>query len=245
MSTQKIYDATLKAVRDNFTPGTSKANHLDLGSGWGELITQINEQIEASSYACDYTDQLMQIPGQKVDITDLNTDPLPYEDNFFDIITCTEVFEHIENYRGVIRELYRVSKPGAVAVFSTPNILNAKSRVRFLFFGFWNLFGPLRMDRNNQFDTGGHINPLSYFYLAYSLMEAGFSDVKLTVDKHQNTSWFYYILLFLPMKLFGGIDFQKEEGKTIDDGNREIVTAMNSKDMLLGRTIIVTATKPK
>ncbi len=44
---------------------------------------------------------------------------LPYKDNFFDVVTCVDVVEHVQNYDKFIDELLRVSK-GAV-VFATPN----------------------------------------------------------------------------------------------------------------------------
>ncbi len=99
----------------------------------------------------------MQVAGLKVDIANLNEESLPYPAESFDIVTCTEVIEHLENYRRLIREIFRVTKPGGSVIFSTPNILNLQSRLRFLFFGFWNLFGPLPVGRAETYSTVGHI----------------------------------------------------------------------------------------
>ena len=61
----------------------------------------------------------MQLSGQKVDIVDLNINKhLPYQDNTFDIVTATEVIEHLEDFRAILREMYRVLKPGGVCVLS-------------------------------------------------------------------------------------------------------------------------------
>ena len=116
---------------------------LDIGAGRGEMVHMLREKTRGESFVCDYTDKLLQVPDQKVDIADLNTDPLPYPDNHFDLVTATEVIEHLENHRAVMRDIFRVLKPGGLCVLSTPNILNIGSRLRFLWFGFWNLFGPL------------------------------------------------------------------------------------------------------
>ena len=45
---------------------------------------------------------------------------LPFEDNTFDSILCTEVFEHVEQLDAVITELYRVLKPGGRMIVTTP-----------------------------------------------------------------------------------------------------------------------------
>lgn len=187
----------------------------------------------------------MTLSDVKVDIVDLNTEKLPYADSSFDLVTCTEVIEHIEHYRESLREMYRVLKPGGVLVVTTPNILNLKSRLRFLFFGFYNLFGPLHMRESRIYSTGGHINPVSFFYLAHALMDAGFNGVGVTVDKYQRSSFVYFLILFPFLKINAFFNIRKERVKfrTIDESNISHVERMNGVDILLGRTIVVSCTK--
>ena len=45
---------------------------------------------------------------------------LPFGNNTFDSILCTEVFEHVEQLDCVITELYRVLKPGGRMIVTTP-----------------------------------------------------------------------------------------------------------------------------
>lgn len=45
---------------------------------------------------------------------------LPFADNSFDKIICSEVLEHIENYAGVLREIKRVLKPNGILAISVP-----------------------------------------------------------------------------------------------------------------------------
>ena len=45
---------------------------------------------------------------------------LPYCDNTFDAVICSEVLEHIPDYRTVIIELLRVLRPGGALVVSVP-----------------------------------------------------------------------------------------------------------------------------
>ena len=196
--------------------------------------------------ACDYTDSLMALQGQKVDVANLNEDRLPYFDNSFDLVTCTEVIEHLENYRRLVRETARVLRPGGAVVFSTPNVLNLQSRLRFLWFGFWNLFGPLPIGRTETFSTGGHITPVSYFYLAHAIAEAGLEVTEFQIDKVQRSAVIKLALLAPFIGFFSWLASNREHRryKTITPDNREIVDAMNSSKMLLGRTIIVMARKP-
>lgn len=45
---------------------------------------------------------------------------LPYSDNFFGLVWCGELLEHVENPSQVVEEIYRVLKPGSMALFTTP-----------------------------------------------------------------------------------------------------------------------------
>ncbi len=45
---------------------------------------------------------------------------LPFADNSFDKVICSEVLEHIPDYRAVIGEINRVVKPGGFAAISVP-----------------------------------------------------------------------------------------------------------------------------
>ncbi|MFN0075787.1 MAG: class I SAM-dependent methyltransferase [Prosthecobacter sp.] len=219
--------------------------HLDIGAGYGTLITRVKSKLKVESSACDYTNELMRLPGQKVDIANLNCEPMPYADATFDVVTITEVIEHLEDFRRVVREIHRVLKPGGVCILSTPNILNLNSRLRFLGFGFWNLFGPLPVKHSALYSAGGHINPVSWFYVAHALMDAGFADVSPHIDRRQRSAIWKLALLYPLIKLAGAWAMRQERHRynTLDKENEPLVQAMNSIDMLLGRTVIIKAVK--
>jgi len=44
----------------------------------------------------------------------------PFENNNFDLILCLEVLEHIENYQGAIKEIYRILKDGGRLLLTVP-----------------------------------------------------------------------------------------------------------------------------
>jgi ubiquinone/menaquinone biosynthesis C-methylase UbiE len=171
MSTQKIYNATINQVLKSIDESKDEHFHLDIGSGSGKLIENLKKYVKTEASCCDYTNDLMKIPGQKVDIIDLNKNKeLPYRSNAFDIVTATEVIEHLEDFRAILREIHRVLKPGGICVISTPNILSLNSRLRYLWFGFAELMGPLPI-KNRKIETcAGHISPISLF-LYYACAE--------------------------------------------------------------------------
>ncbi|MFH1393048.1 MAG: class I SAM-dependent methyltransferase [Patescibacteria group bacterium] len=49
---------------------------------------------------------------------------LPYQNNFFDAVTILAVFEHIEPKKipAILREIYRILKPGGVCILTTPSV---------------------------------------------------------------------------------------------------------------------------
>jgi len=246
LSTPTIHRAILRAIHQT-APNGLTGDYLDVGSGTGELLALVRERYGLHPFACDYTDELIRLPNQPVAIVDLNSEPLPFEDNRFALVTCAETIEHLERYRETLREIHRVLKPDGAAVITTPNILNLRSRLRYLTFGFASLFGPLKIGGRDVHSPRGHINPVSWFYLAHALLEAGFVDLTLGVDSYQRRSFFSVALLYLPMKLAAARAYQRERRKfkTIDPENDWIVKSMNSRDLLLGRTLVVTVRATK
>jgi len=219
--------------------------HLDIGPGHGDLIHTLRAELNIKSDACDYTDSLMRLGDVKVEVVDLNTEKLPYVDSSYDLVTCTEVLEHLEHYRETIREIHRVLKPGGVFVLTTPNILNFKSRIRFMVCGFYNLFGPLHFNESELHSAGGHINPIGLYFLIHSLVDAGFKNIEVDIDKRQGTSMFWLTILYLPIKLVYPFVKRREKKRfrTIDHHNEKFVDMVNRLDILLGRTLVIGCTR--
>ena len=239
LSIDKILTATANMVGKLHT--TFPAKHLDIGSGHGDLIQLLRSRFDVQSSACDYTDTLMHLKDVRVDVANLNVEKLPYSDAAYDLVTCTEVLEHLEHYRETLREVHRVLRDGGTFVLTTPNILNLKSRVRFMVCGFYNLFGPMHFNESELHNAGGHINPIGLFYMVHSLVDAGFKDIEVGIDKRQGTSTFWLIWFYLPIKFFYFFTKRREISRyqTIDKHNEAYVDMANRIDILLGRTLVV------
>jgi len=121
-----------------------------------------------------------------------------------------------------------------------------KSRMRFLITGFWSMFGPLHVGETAIESTGGHITPIPYPYLAHALMNSGFEMPTFNTDKMQFPSLYWYILLYIPIRLLAALVWKKERNKykTLDQYNTPIIDQINTSSMLLGRSIVILARKP-
>ncbi|MEW6163752.1 MAG: class I SAM-dependent methyltransferase [Pseudomonadota bacterium] len=245
MSTQPIYNAVIAVAERRLDRREGRIRHLDIGAGRGELIRDLRARLPADSSACDFHVErfaLSDVPCARVD---LNSGELPYSTGSFDLVTCSEVVEHLENYRALLREAYRVTAPGGVLIVTTPNVLNTNSRVRYLLSGFANLFGPLPLRNDKRYSTGGHITPIPYFYLAHALLDAGYEAPVLDIDKTQKTSAFWAVLL-APLLWIGRYRFMRRERvrfKTITPENAPVVAIHFSWPLLTGRTVVVSAVK--
>ena len=88
---------------------------------------------------------------------------LPFADATFDRIICSEVMEHVHDYRGALSELARVAKPGAKIAVTIPT---ATSEHLYLRLG------------DEYFESpGGHIRIFKPRELAEGMAAAGFDAV--------------------------------------------------------------------
>src|SRR4030095_2404245 len=241
-----IYETVLERIAKSL-PKSGPLTHLDIGAGNGLLLRLVRERFGFEQSACDYTDDFIKYSAVPVECVNLDEQRLPYPDSRFDLVTCVETIEHLENFRALLREIYRVVKPGGVVIVTTPNILNLRSRLRFLTFGFHSMFGPLQIQKQENFDTRGHISPASWFYLGHALLQTGFENLSVTVDRFQRRSIFALGFFYWPIRLFGALSLAFERRSniaSITDDNEELVRDMNRIEILLGRILIISARKP-
>jgi 2-polyprenyl-3-methyl-5-hydroxy-6-metoxy-1,4-benzoquinol methylase len=72
---------------------------------------------------------------------------LPYSDNFFDKLICSEVIEHVPDEHVFLDDIVRVVKPGGICVFTVPN-WNSRGT---LYKRLKNCFRPFPFDPINEF----------------------------------------------------------------------------------------------
>ena len=96
---------------------------LDVGCGEGFTLARLkSEKIGTKWEGIEYMDEAIEI-GKKMhpDLVIKKGDiyKLPYKDNSFDVVICTEVLEHLEDPKSALLELKRVSKDHLI--LSVPN----------------------------------------------------------------------------------------------------------------------------
>ena len=116
-----VHNKRLKIIKS--LVGKNEERLLDCGCGEGHLLAVL----EGIKYGIDLSEESLRRakernPGAK--IIEANLAKLPFEDNFFAVTTCSEVLEHIPDYRKAISEIIRVTRIGGRIIISVPNERN-------------------------------------------------------------------------------------------------------------------------
>jgi ubiquinone/menaquinone biosynthesis C-methylase UbiE len=96
---------------------------LDVGCGHkiGFLRT-ISSQIQ-KGYGVDFKVSSQTFDNIEIrQMTFQDNDRLPFDDNSMDIVTMLAVLEHIEAEADILREIYRVLKPGGKLLLTVPSV---------------------------------------------------------------------------------------------------------------------------
>lgn len=103
-------------------------NILDIGCGNGYYLSLLNRlglKLNLTGIDNDklgLLDAERFIADERVELVFGNAEILPFKNNSFDKIIISEVIEHLQNEKIVLKEIYRVLKPGGILVLTTCNI---------------------------------------------------------------------------------------------------------------------------
>lgn len=99
---------------------------LDIGSGTGYLIHMLSGTHDAAYTGLDLSPNMI-AEANKKDIPNATfvegrSDALPFEDNTFDVVTCSQSFHHYPDTDAALQEALRVLKPGGLYILSDTGV---------------------------------------------------------------------------------------------------------------------------
>ena len=118
---------SLKVLFDGLRMNPIGKLALEIGCGGGILCEEIARMgftstgIDPSEQSLNIAINHAKISGLKINYEKGEGEFLPYKNNFFDVVFCCDVLEHVRDLPKVISEISRVLKPGGVFIYDTIN----------------------------------------------------------------------------------------------------------------------------
>jgi SAM-dependent methyltransferase len=146
---------------------------LDLGSGYGNLVQQIKKAGIKNVTASDLDTKQFKIPDISCLKINLNKPiKIPHK---YDLITCTEVIEHVHNPYKLLKEIHSLLNPKGILILTTPNNQNIFSRIFYLLFGNFLTFGHSKANKT-------HISPI-FLWQMKLLIDGRYQIEKITYNR--------------------------------------------------------------
>ena len=93
---------------------------LDIGCGRGEFLAGFIK-CGVKGYAVDQSAVARKYcPEAELRNSDIENDGIPYPDDFFDVVYSKSVIEHFHYPERLVKEMYRILKPGGLAITLCP-----------------------------------------------------------------------------------------------------------------------------
>jgi ubiquinone/menaquinone biosynthesis C-methylase UbiE len=113
------YRRLVQFVKKRIRPGGTL---IDVGAASGEFVKIAGDE-GLDAIACDYSREALESAREKYNIRTLESvaESVDAPDNSFDFVTMLHTIEHLPDPVGVLREMYRIAKPGGWILLETPN----------------------------------------------------------------------------------------------------------------------------
>ena len=120
--------AILGTLQENYGAGVIRGKWLDVGCGSGQIAATLAQYVESirgidpEPWRCwsrlsDTVSNLQFSVGSVDELSSLVIE------NSIDVAICNQVYEHVPDASHLIRELYRLLRPGGICYFAGPNLL--------------------------------------------------------------------------------------------------------------------------
>jgi 2-polyprenyl-3-methyl-5-hydroxy-6-metoxy-1,4-benzoquinol methylase len=163
------------------------ARIVEFGCGDGSLLMEVANALNIRDvYGVDIDEMALKKAtgkGIKAFKVDLNNDPLPFKDGFFDVVLMEEVIEHLVNPDNAIKEASRVLKAEGLFLLSTPNLAWWVNRLALLlgYQPYWSecstVYNVGKFKRDKAQPLSGHLRLYTYRALKQLLELHGFNVI--------------------------------------------------------------------
>lgn len=145
---------------------------LDIGCGSGAFLTQAQKRFR-EVYGVDISETAISLARENdivADIVDLNSQDLPYPDEYFDCLTLLSTVQYFYDPDATLRECHRVLSPSGTILLSVPNIRAFWRLARLVILGY---FPRVSLDEEGY--DGGTLHYFAYANLKELLSRNGFN----------------------------------------------------------------------
>lgn len=198
---------------------------LDVGCGDAYILERVRDKVDVKGYGIDVSAETVEVAKiltehYRVDLEFCLGDAryLPFSDNFFDKIICSEIIEHVPDDTVFLKEMRRVLRPAGLAYVTFPN-----EKVSFLFRWYCKVVDKVE----------GHLRRYELARFEYLLKKSGFKVVKVRFTGHL-LIWLVhqFITYNIPVKNFLK---KRYEERNRDDRNLFNVRRQNYSKGFLSR----------
>lgn len=99
---------------------------LDVGCGTAYLIEMLSKRYPAKYVGLDLSSEMIKQASAKniagAEFVVGKSDELPFEDNTFDVVTCSQSFHHYPDTDKAMQEVLHVLKPGGIYILSDTGV---------------------------------------------------------------------------------------------------------------------------
>lgn len=198
--------------------GLASLEILDLGSGQGAFLIDAATRgasvtgLETNPAYIKQSYEAAAKAGVHITVVEGRGEALPFPDGSFDFVNLSEVIEHVDDPLLLLREVYRVLRPGGRAYLSAPNRFGIKDPHFHLYFVNWlprrfaNLFISLfGTHKNYEDESAGRQSLVNMHYYTYSAIRSlvrseGFTVVDIRA--HRISRAFGKLLGFLIIPVY-------------------------------------------
>lgn len=103
--------------------GKKGARLLEIGSGLGHLVGQLEDSFETYGMDVNYwaVEQSKSIVSESA-LQAASAQELPYKDNSFNVVIIKHIVEHLPEPKKAVTEIGRVTEAGGTLILATPNL---------------------------------------------------------------------------------------------------------------------------